>query len=149
MSKNETHKIHWEFKIQTDHQIPARRPELALNNKNMNVSSGGCWHSCRPQGKNKRKRKERKTSGSCQRAKKSKEHDTVIPIIKKKYLKNWRNLKSEKGWRPPEANTLLKSARILWNVLLTWGDLLSLNHPSKRHPVNAGIKKLDNDNKCL
>ena len=26
--KNETHKILWDFEIQTDHLIPARRPEL-------------------------------------------------------------------------------------------------------------------------
>ena len=28
--ENETHEIHWKFEIQTDHLIPARRPDLVL-----------------------------------------------------------------------------------------------------------------------
>ena len=31
--ENETHKILWDFKIQTDHLIPARRPDLVVINK--------------------------------------------------------------------------------------------------------------------
>ena len=31
--ENETHKILWDFEIQTDHQIPARRPDLVMINK--------------------------------------------------------------------------------------------------------------------
>ena len=32
--ENETHKLLWDFEIQTDHQIPVRRPNLILiNNK--------------------------------------------------------------------------------------------------------------------
>ena len=31
--ENETHKILWDFEIQTDHLIPARRPDLVLINK--------------------------------------------------------------------------------------------------------------------
>ena len=31
--KNEMHKLHWDFKIQTDHQISARRPDLEMINK--------------------------------------------------------------------------------------------------------------------
>ena len=31
--ENETHKILWDFKIQTDHLITARRPDLVLINK--------------------------------------------------------------------------------------------------------------------
>ena len=31
--KNETPKIHWDFEIQTNHLIPARRPDLVLYNK--------------------------------------------------------------------------------------------------------------------
>ena len=32
-SENETQKIHWNFETKTDHQIPAKRPELELINK--------------------------------------------------------------------------------------------------------------------
>ena len=31
--ENETHKILWDYEIQTDHLIPARRPDLVLINK--------------------------------------------------------------------------------------------------------------------
>ena len=31
--ENETHEILWDFKIQTDHLIPARIPYLVINNK--------------------------------------------------------------------------------------------------------------------
>ena len=44
VQENETHKIYQDFEIQTDHQIPARRPGLELNlqeKKNM-LSSGFC-----------------------------------------------------------------------------------------------------------
>ena len=34
LQENETHKVLWDFEIQTDHQIPARRPELVIINKN-------------------------------------------------------------------------------------------------------------------
>ena len=33
VTENETHKILRDFEIQTDHQIPARRPNLMLINK--------------------------------------------------------------------------------------------------------------------
>ena len=31
--ENDTHKILWDFEIQTDHLIPARRPDLVIINK--------------------------------------------------------------------------------------------------------------------
>ena len=31
--ENETHKLHWDFEIQTDHLISARRPDLIIFNK--------------------------------------------------------------------------------------------------------------------
>ena len=31
--KNDTHKLLWDFNIQTDHLIPARRPDLIIINK--------------------------------------------------------------------------------------------------------------------
>ena len=31
--ENQTHKIHWDFKIQTNHIIPVRRPNLELINQ--------------------------------------------------------------------------------------------------------------------
>ena len=66
--ENKTHKIHWEFKIQTDNSIPARRPNLAVINKKKKKKKRkkdtekklpSCVF-CRwggPQSENKRKRK--------------------------------------------------------------------------------------------
>ena len=35
--ENEPGKIFWYFKIQTDHQIPARRPDLLFRNKKKKI----------------------------------------------------------------------------------------------------------------
>ena len=32
--ENDTHKLQWDFNIQTDHLIPARRPDLIIINNN-------------------------------------------------------------------------------------------------------------------
>ena len=32
--ENDPHKLQWDFNLQTDHQIPARRPDLIVINKN-------------------------------------------------------------------------------------------------------------------
>ena len=34
VQENETHKLLWDFEIQTDHLISARRPELIIINNN-------------------------------------------------------------------------------------------------------------------
>ena len=31
--ENDSHKLHWDFDIQTDHRIPTRRPDLIIINK--------------------------------------------------------------------------------------------------------------------
>ena len=35
--ENDSHKLRWDFSIQTDHLIPARRPDLILNNKKKRI----------------------------------------------------------------------------------------------------------------
>ena len=35
--ENDSHKLLWDFNIQTDHLIPARRPDLILINKRMRI----------------------------------------------------------------------------------------------------------------
>ena len=57
--ENETHKVLWDFKMQTDHPIPARRPDLVIVNKyKENRPNSGLCLPGRPQGKIKRKRKQ-------------------------------------------------------------------------------------------
>ena len=46
--------IFWDFELQTDHLIQARRPDIILIFKKKNLCSGYC-HSSRPQSENKRK----------------------------------------------------------------------------------------------
>ena len=35
--ENDSHKLRWDFNIQTDHLIPARRPDLIIINKKMRI----------------------------------------------------------------------------------------------------------------
>ena len=58
--ENETHKLLWDFEIQTDHQILARQPDqVIVNKKKENLLNSGFWHPDRPHSRIKRKRKER------------------------------------------------------------------------------------------
>ena len=68
--ENETHKILWDFEIQTDHLIPTRKPDLVQINKKKkkekerkkerkkDTPSTGFCHFGWPQSGNKRKRKD-------------------------------------------------------------------------------------------
>ena len=62
-------KIILEFEIQTDHPIPARRPNLVLIKQKHKLSSSWFYHSCRPQ------RKKEKNLDHAKRLK------NVLPII--------------------------------------------------------------------
>ena len=143
--ENDTHKLLWDFNIQTDHLIPARRPDLIIINKKKK--------------KKKRKRKEKRICKivdftvpvdhrinlkECE--KKDKYLDlarelkklwnmkvTIVPIvigalgtITKGLLKGLEDL--EVGGRVETIQTTawLRTARILRRVLETWGDMLSL-----------------------
>ena len=35
--ENDSHKLQWDFNIQTDHLIPSRRPDLIIINKKMRI----------------------------------------------------------------------------------------------------------------
>ena len=70
-----THKILWDFEIQTDHLIPARRLDLVIKKKKKEISpySGFCCPS-ESQSINKRKRNDRQILGPRQRPKKAVDH---------------------------------------------------------------------------
>ena len=38
VQENDTHKLLWDFDIQTDHQISARRPDLIIINNKKNIT---------------------------------------------------------------------------------------------------------------
>ena len=70
--ENETHKILFDFEIQTDNLIPARRIELVSFNKTKGEPSGFC-HSYRLLSESKKKKqKVWQILGPCQKAKKKK-----------------------------------------------------------------------------
>ena len=57
---NETHKVLFDFEIETDHLIPARRPDqVIINIKTENLLNGGLCHPSGSQRGIKIKRKER------------------------------------------------------------------------------------------
>ena len=78
---NETHKLPWDFEIQTDHLISARRPDWEISNKKenkkkkTNLPNSGLYRPDEPLGENQRKRKERQILGLCQKAKKAIEQE--------------------------------------------------------------------------
>ena len=139
--ENDTHKLLWDFNIQTDHLIPARRPDLIIINKK------------------KKKEKKKKICKIVDFAVPA-DHRIILKESEKKdkYLDLARELKKlwnmkvtivlivigalgtitkgllkgledlEVGGRVETIQTtaLLRTARILRRVLETWGDLLSL-----------------------
>ena len=44
--ENDTHKLLWDFNIQTDHLIPARRPDLMIINKKKRENLKNCRLCC-------------------------------------------------------------------------------------------------------
>ena len=140
--ENDTHKILWDFNIQTDHLIPARRPNLIIIKKK----------------KKKKKKKERIRNivdfavpadhriNLKEYEKKDKYLDlarelkklwnikvTIAPIvidalgtITKGLLKGMEDLEVGGRVETIQMTALLRTARILRRVLETRGDLLSL-----------------------
>ena len=133
--ENNTHKLLWDFDIQTDYLISARRPDLIIINKKK--------RTCKivdfaVQADHRVKLKE------CE--KKNKYLDlarelkrlwnmtvtiilTVIGafgIVTKGLLKGLEDLEVGGRVETIQTTTLLRTARILRRVLETWGDLLSL-----------------------
>ena len=66
---NETRKILVNFKIQTDHQIPTRRPDRVLIDTKKNLPIRKFCSSGGPQSENKRKWNDKQAPGCCQRTK--------------------------------------------------------------------------------
>ena len=68
-------KILWDFEIQINHRIPARRPDFVLINRKKNLPSCAFDCSARPLSENKRKRKDKQILEFYQRAVKAEEHE--------------------------------------------------------------------------
>ena len=130
-----THKLLWDFNIQTDHLIPARRQDLIVINKNKRICKIVDFavpvdhrinlKECAKKDKYLDLAREMKKLWNMKVA--------IIPIvigafgtIIKGLLKGLEDLKVGRLVETIQMTALLRTARILTRVLETWGDLLSL-----------------------
>ena len=133
--ENDLHKLLWDFNIQTDHLIPARRPDLIKINKNKRTCKIVNFavpadhriklKECEKKGKYLDLARELKKLWNMQ--------VTIIPIVIgvfgtviKGLLKGLEDLEVGEGVETIQTTALLRTASILRRVLETWGDLLSL-----------------------
>ena len=77
--ENQTHKIHWDFEIQTYHLILARIPDLAIIKRTIviqekeNLPNSEFFRLAKQQSENQRKGKVRQVLGPYQRTRKNNE----------------------------------------------------------------------------
>ena len=133
----DTHKLLWDFDIQTDHLISARRPDLiTINNKKKEICkivdfAVPADHRI----KLKKCEKRDKYPDFARELKKLWNMKvTIIPIVigafgtvTKGLLKGRKDLEVGDLVETIQTTALLKTTRILRRVLEIWGDLLSLN----------------------
>ena len=133
--ENDSHKLLWDFKIQTDHLIPARRPDLIIINKKKRTCkivdfAVPADHRI----KQKECEKKDKYLDLARELKKLWNMQvTIIPIVigafgtvTKGLLKGLEDLEVGGRVETIQTTALLRTARILRRVLETWGNLLSL-----------------------
>ena len=140
--ENDTHKLLWDFDIQTDHLISARRPDLIIINKKKKKEKKKkickiVRLCCPGWPRNKTERMWNKDKYlNLSRELKKLWNMTVTNIlivigafgtVTKGLLKGLEDLQVGGRVETIQITALLKTARILRRVLETWGDLLSLN----------------------
>ena len=134
--ENDTHKLLWDFDIQTDHLISARRPDLIIINKKKKICK--IVNFAVPEDHRIKLRECEKRDKYLDLARELKKlwnmEVTIIPIVigafgtvTKGLLKGLEDLEVGGRVETIQTTALLKTARILRRVLETWGDLLSLN----------------------
>ena len=133
--ENDTHKLLWDFNIQTDHLIPARRPDLIIINKRKRICKIVDFAVPVDHRINlKECEKKNKYLDLARQLKKLWNMKvTIVPIvigtlgtITKWLLKGLEGLEVGERVETIKTTALLRTARILRRVLETWGDLLSL-----------------------
>ena len=133
--ENDTHKLLWDFNIQTDHLIPTRRPDLIIINKKKRICKIVDFAVPADHRINlKESAKKDKYLDLARELKKLWNMKMmIVPImigaygtITKGLLKGLEDLKVGGQVETIQMTALLRTARILRRVLETWGDLLSL-----------------------
>ena len=135
--ENDTHKLPWDFDIQTDHRISARRPDLIIINKKKTKKK---TRICKivdlavpADHRIKLKECEKKEKKYLNFARELKElwnmKVIIIPIVigafgtvTKGLLKGLEHLEVGRRVETIQTTALLKTVRILRKVLVTWGD---------------------------
>ena len=133
--ENDSHKLLWDFNIQTDHLIPARRPDLIIINKKIGICKIVDFAVPADHGINlKESEKKDKYLDLARELKKLWNMKVrIVPIvivalgtITKGLLKGLEDFGVGGRVETIQTIALLRTARILRRVLETWGDLLSL-----------------------
>ena len=133
--ENDTHKLLWDFNIQTDHLIPARRPDLIIINKKKRIYKIVDFavpvdhrinlKECEKKDKYLDLARELKKLWNMK--------VTIEPIvigafgtITKGLLKGLEGLEVGGQVETIQMTAFLRTARILKLIVETWGDMLSL-----------------------
>ena len=133
--ENETHKLLWDFGIQTDHLISARRPDLMiLNKKKKNLLNSGLNRPANHWVNWRKAKRKMNTQTLLENWKKSWNMKvTVRPIVigpldtvNKGLVQGLEDMEIRGRVDTIQTTALLSSARILKRVLVTWRNLLSL-----------------------
>ena len=138
--ENDTHKLLWDFDIQTDHLISARRPGLIIINKKKEKKEKEIYKivdfavPADHRIKLKECEKKDKYFDLARELKKLWNMKVTIILIvigafgtlTKGLLKGLEDLEVGRGVETIQMIALLRTARIQRRVLETWGDLLSL-----------------------
>ena len=133
--ENHTHKLLWDFNIQTDHLISARIPDLIIINKKKKISK--IFDFAVPADHKINLKEWEKKDIYLDLTRELKKlwnmKVTIVPIvigafgtITKGLLKGLEDLEVGRRVETIQMTALLRTARILRLVLETWGDLLSL-----------------------
>ena len=134
--ENVTHKLLWDFNTQTDHLIPARRPDLIIINKKKKRTCKIVHFAVPADHRIKLKECEKRDKYLDLVRELKKLWNmlvTIIPIViggfgtaTKGLLKGLEDLEVGGRVETNQTTALLRTARRLRRVLETWGDLLSL-----------------------
>ena len=135
--ENARHKLLWELNMQTDHLIPARRPDLIIINNKKKKKTCKIVNFAVPADHRIKLKECEKKDKYLDLARELKKlwnlQVTIIPIVigafgtvTKWLIKGLDDLEVGGRVETIQTTALLRTARILRRVLETWGDLLSL-----------------------
>ena len=133
--ENDSHKLLWDFNIQTDHLILSRKPDLIIINKKVRICK--IVDFAVPADHRINLKKSEKKDKYLNLAREIKKlwnmKVTIVPIVigvlgtvTKGLLKGLEDLEIGGQEETIQTTALLRTTRILKWVLETWGDLLSL-----------------------